>query len=940
MSYVFLVAGTPILHGEASGDEFGAALAGGQDIDGDGLYDLVVGAPGHDSGGTDAGAFYVFLASASGIEDGSGSRTDGAAQDELGRSLVFLPDTNGDGYADLAAGGPGGDTVSTYLGSSTGLVASTVLAGNSGARFGHALATGDFDGDGDDDLAVGAPGEDAAYTFQASSTGLSSSTWASLYGENSGDDFGWSLTGVTDADADGDDELAVGAPGYAGALGTGTTYVFAGTSSGVETSASWQEADEEAYYAGWTLASGDLDGDGYGDLVTGALLRSQQLYAYMGSAAGFAATRTRSGGEGTPTATEYDLSLASVGDPAAYGYDSVAYSSYAYDEYDWTCGCGLDRETGVTVAMTTSPMPFVRLYPSAPVALAPLGDLDANGLADLAVALESDEGMVSLRHAATDADEDGAYADYGDLIVDCDDSDDAVHPGAAEIDGDGIDHDCDGNDDAEPSTHATTCIELSFDSLPALAWSTCGFDPCPADLFAEAWDGALASDCLSDEATTGVIGECGGVYGQVLDCPGESEATSITTESRSYYDDGVDCTSVHGEHTSVVADFSLDTATARGLVGARFYTDARSEATSGKLAWSDGTVSEASYYAYDEWERDEFEMVYDGSGGVVATLDGCSYQYDATFDAPWTTLNYTLTTEAKSAALSVYSSCGLTYDGLLFATIDGVTRPVDYYTWDTPAGDSDGDGWPVDYDCDDADASVHPCGTEDGTDLVDEDCDGKAGIDADGDGVDVLADCDDADDAARRADVYYADNDADGAGDPDSASESTCTPPPGWVSNDDDCDDNDPDAFEGNEEECNDRDEDCDGRVDDFAIDPPTFYEDVDGDHYGSVIEVEPDRTYPCDSPEGASSVTGDCNDLDPDINPGEPDIAGDGIDQDCDGTDAAEAEPEPDPADKTDDDDALCASPLPLLGLLLARRRYKARIRSASAPSPGRQVP
>lgn len=294
-------------------------------LNGDAYDDLVVGVPGEDLSistleFTDAGVVEVYYGTGAGLVPPASARfREVPAPGEVNFPTSFssfgfaiaCDDFNDDGFDDLAVGVPFRDLpngsadagrVNIFPGSGTGIGGSskvldqTILgAGDLGApdeRFGNALATGDFDGDGYADLAVGVPLETAATTnpgavhfIYGGASGLPSGGNLLLnqvdfdpHIEREG--FGSTL-GVGDFDADGYADLVAGATGWPvfGNESAGLVFALYGSSSGVNglRHESFTEASifgsgasgaNEAF--GFAMAAGDFDGDGVDDVAIGA----------------------------------------------------------------------------------------------------------------------------------------------------------------------------------------------------------------------------------------------------------------------------------------------------------------------------------------------------------------------------------------------------------------------------------------------------------------------------------------------------------------------------------------------------------------------------------------------------------------------------------------------------------------------------------------------
>ncbi len=310
-AYLFLGGSTPTSatgayasFAVASATNYTGQSIDGGDIDGDGLPDILVGAYGRT---TTAGAVGVWnnTAITGGAEDLSLDATllvtGEASTDNLGYSAQIIGDLDGDGMQDLLLGAPAASSttkpgkayvfygVNTLSGTVSASLADAVISGsNNGDRFGFAVAgLGDTNGDGQNDFLVTADYADTsatnagtAYVFTAPPTGaVTGATEAEslITGQAASDFFGRSGAEIGDINGDGFADFAVGASGYdVGALsGAGALYVIYGPApAGISSAAAYDyrllgaNTSDAVGYA--TAGGGDVDGDTYADFMASA----------------------------------------------------------------------------------------------------------------------------------------------------------------------------------------------------------------------------------------------------------------------------------------------------------------------------------------------------------------------------------------------------------------------------------------------------------------------------------------------------------------------------------------------------------------------------------------------------------------------------------------------------------------------------------------------
>lgn len=383
-----------------SNDELGGALAHAGDVNGDGFGDSLVGSPG--AGGVGRiGLYYgsAFLGNPTApnwtaMGDGPSGR--------FGAAVSTAGDVNGDGYADFVATDPERQQVKVFHGSASGpgAVADwSYIYPQPGEDFGVAVSGGgDINGDGYCDIALGVPGWGAGRgmvrVFYGSPAGVQSSNTVDLNPIASKDRYGTALAIFGDGNGDGFDDLAIGAPGntgrvsihYGAATGfTGYSTYFFGTQTGSRMGAA-------------VAAAGDANGDGYADIIAGEpdadvnVSNDGLAHLLLGNFPTVNARISFGTGNTIPN-LQFGQAVCGLGDPAGTGRSFVAVSQ-------WDAGLQL---TNVRVyeytGLMASRCSFEITNTQAEMPMAGMGDIDGDGSPEIGFGLPNafgDDGSIRV----------------------------------------------------------------------------------------------------------------------------------------------------------------------------------------------------------------------------------------------------------------------------------------------------------------------------------------------------------------------------------------------------------------------------------------------------------------------------------------------------------------------------------------------------------------
>ncbi len=338
--------------------EMGYSVAGAGDVNGDGYADVIVGARWYDNGQSNEGAAFLYFGGAGAFNTFDYFQLEvNQANAEMGYSVAGAGDVNGDGYADVIVGAHqyvnGEDNEGAaflYFGGAGAFntTSDALLESNQAeARMGSSVAgAGDVNGDGYADAIVGArlydngqTDEGAAFLYFGGAGVFNNIADAQLESNQASAIFGWSVAGAGDVNGDGHADVIVGAPLYDnGEFNEGAAFIYFGAAGAFNTSAdALLESNKQAAHLGNSVAgAGDINGDGFADIIVGANEYSNgqgfegAVFLYFGGVGAFN-TIADAGIESNQVTALMGFSVAGAGDVNGDGFADVIVGAFKYD---------------------------------------------------------------------------------------------------------------------------------------------------------------------------------------------------------------------------------------------------------------------------------------------------------------------------------------------------------------------------------------------------------------------------------------------------------------------------------------------------------------------------------------------------------------------------------------------------------------------------------
>jgi hypothetical protein len=370
------------------------------DLNGDGYADVVVGAGGWNNS---TGKVYVYVGGPTGATTSLTLLTSLAGPDgangDFGDMVAPAGDVNGDGYSDFMVAGEGFSSgtgrVYVYLGGKTLSTPDITLTGQSGAHgnFGlAAAAVGDVNGDGYGDVVIGAKNFSnnvgIAYLYLGGPNGLPTAPSVPIMApDGAASAFAISVAGAGDVNGDGYGDVVIGANNVGG--GVGKAYLYLGGAAGLATTPSTTFTNPVMATAsfGYAVAGGaDVNGDGYADIVVTApgANNAYTFHGAGGTGPAASATQLLTNPAGAGMGGFFGRAAADVGDVNGDGYGDVVITDDTYNNFQGRAYLYLGGTFGLGSA-SSPPIAGPDAADSFGAGVAGAGDIDRDGLADFIV---------------------------------------------------------------------------------------------------------------------------------------------------------------------------------------------------------------------------------------------------------------------------------------------------------------------------------------------------------------------------------------------------------------------------------------------------------------------------------------------------------------------------------------------------------------------------